>query len=323
MLVAVCHSEESGWKEVEDLSEISDLRAESGNLLWAEADVSGITPEEIALIAEEFNLDPLAVEDAGEFRQRPKLDDFDRHLFVVFHELDEVRGQLEATQISCFIGDRFVLTLHAGAGRIIEKAKSRWLKDEKRLGAEPGYLVYTLLDVLVDDFETIVDGLDDEIERLEEIVLRDPTEPVQRELYAVKQKLSRLRRYVLPNERVLEWILEGPGREAVGRHSHHYFQDVNDHLLRTADQIRNIDDLTDAVLDLRRAEQATALNEVTKRLTGWAAIITVPTFIASVYGMNFKLVPHDQTIFGFWFAITLMVLSSSGLYLYFKRRTWI
>lgn len=323
MLVAVCHSEESGWKRVEDLSEISDLRAESGNLLWAEADVSGITHEEVALIAEEFNLDPLAVEDASEFRQRPKLDDFDQHLFVVFHELDEVNDQLEATQIACFVGDRFVLTLHAGAGRIIEKAKSRWSKDERRLEEEPGYLVYTLLDVLVDDFETIVDGLDDEIERLEEIVLRDPTEPVQRELYGVKQKLSRLRRYVLPNERVLEWILEGPGKDAFGSDSRPLFRDVNDHLLRTSDQIRNIDDLTDAVLDLRRAEQATALNEVTKRLTGWAAIIAVPTFIASVYGMNFKLVPQDQTLFGFWFAITLMVLSSSGLYLYFKRRTWI
>jgi magnesium transporter len=323
MLVAVCHSAASGWVEVNDLTELSDLRVESGNLLWVEADVATLGDEEIALIADEFSLHPLAVEDAVRTRQRPKLESYEGHLFVVFHELDEVDGQLEAAQIACFIGDRYLITLHEGAERIISEAKRRWSDELLQRDAGPGHLLHTLLDALVDDIEVIADKLEDEIENLEEITLQNPSAPVQRELYSVKQRLSRLRRYALPTERVVHWVLEGAGRKLFPEETHELFADVNDHVLRTADQVRNIEDLADAVLDLRRSEQATALNEVTKRLTGWAAIIAVPTFIASVYGMNFALVPTEGQIFGFFFALFLMALSSLVLFIYFRGRDWI
>jgi magnesium transporter len=323
MLVAVCHSSATGWTDVTDLTELSELRVETGNLLWAEADVSTLGDEDIALIADEFSLHPLAVEDAVRTRQRPKLESYEGHLFLVVHELDEVDGQLEASQIACFIGDRYLITLHAGAERIISEAKRRWSDEFVERDAGPGYLLHTLLDALVDDIEIIADRLEEEIEVLEETTLRDPSAPVQRELYSVKQRLSRLRRYALPTERVVRWILEGAGRRLFPAETHELFADVNDHVLRTADQVRNIEDLADAVLDFRRSEQATSLNEVTKRLTGWAAVIAVPTFIASVYGMNFALVPAQGHIFGFFFALFLMALSSLLLFLFFKRRDWI
>jgi magnesium transporter len=319
----VCHSAATGWIEVNDLSELSELRVESGNLLWVEADVATLGDEEIALIADEFSLHPLAVEDAVRTRQRPKLESYEGHLFVVFHELDEVDGQLEAAQIACFIGDRYLITLHEGAERIISEAKRRWSNELLQRDAGPGHLLHTLLDALVDDIEVIADKLEDEIENLEEITLQNPSAPVQRELYSVKQRLSRLRRYALPTERVVHWVLDGAGRKLFPEETHELFADVNDHVLRTADQVRNIEDLADAVLDLRRSEQATALNEVTKRLTGWAAIIAVPTFIASVYGMNFALVPTEGQIFGFFFALFLMALSSLVLFIYFRGRDWI
>ena len=323
MLVAVCHSAATGWVEVNDLSELSELRVESGNLLWVEADVATLGDEEIALIADEFSLHPLAVEDAVRTRQRPKLEAYEGHLFVVFHELDEVDGQLEASQIACFIGERYLITLHEGAERIISEAKRRWSDELLQRDAGPGHLLHTLLDVLVDDIEVIADKLEEEIENLEEITLQNPSAPVQRELYSVKQRLSRLRRYALPTERVVRWVLNGAGRKLFPEETHELFADVNDHVLRTADQVRNIEDLADAVLDLRRSEQATALNEVTKRLTGWAAVIAVPTFIASVYGMNFALVPTEGQIFGFFFALFLMALSSLVLFFYFRGLDWI
>ena len=101
------------------------------------------------------------------------------------------------------------------------------------------------------------------------------------------------------------------------------FRDVHDHVIRLRDQVQNIDDLSAAVIDFTRAEQSTALNEVTKKLTGWAAIIAVPTFIASVYGMNFALLPEEGHLFGFWFALVLMSASGAILYSYFKRKRWI
>lgn len=320
MLMAICHSAEDGWTEVEDLDRVSDLRQTHGVLLWAETDVETLTADDVATIAEEFDLHPLAVEDAVHTRQRPKVEVYENHLFVVFDQLDLVRDQLEAQQIACFVGERFVLTLHAGAARSIAVAKKRWARAQQELGQGPAYLLHTLLDSVVDDYQKLADDLELTVEELEELVLEQPGVPVSRQLYAVKQKVSRLRRYALPVARVLEGVKSHPGTPADALA---HFGDVHDHILRISDQVRNIDDLSQAVLDLTRAEQAYSLNEVTKRLTGWAAVIAVPTFIASVYGMNFELVPKSGQLFGFWFALALMTVSAVGLYAYLKKREWI
>ena len=117
MLLALCHSAEGGWTDVDDISQLSELRASGNNLLWAEADVQTLDERDIALIADEFDLHPLAVEDAVNTRQRPKIDRYENHLFLVVHELSEVEGHLEATQIGCFLGDNYVLTLTRGPRR--------------------------------------------------------------------------------------------------------------------------------------------------------------------------------------------------------------
>lgn len=321
MLMAICHSAHGGWTKVEDLDRLSDLRKESGNVLWAEADVSNLTEEDIGVIAEEFELHPLAVEDAISTRQRPKIESYEGHRFVVFHQLDEVDGQLEVAQIACFVGDRYVLTIHAGAQRTIEAAKKRWR--ELSESEHSSTLLHTLFDVVVDEYQMIADMLEQHIEDLEEIALETPTAPLQRQLYAVKQKLSRMRRYVLPATRVLEWIQDPTRAENIADESRPHFRDVHDHLLRITDQVRNIDDLAQAVLDLTHSEQSKLLNEVTKRLSGYAAIFAVLTTIAGIYGMNFKLLPADQTLHGFWIAIGMMVATGAGMYAYFKKRGWL
>lgn len=318
--MAVCHSAETGWTKVDDLTRLSDLREEGGNLLWAEADINNLTIDDIQTIAEEFGLHRLAVEDALNARQRPKLEAYDNHTFVVVDQLDEADGQLEAAQIACFVGDRYVLTVHAGADRTLDIAKERWQVAQKQLGQGAPYLVHTLLDVIVDDYQRIADDLEDEVEQLEDVVLNAPGAPIQRQLYSLRQRLARMRRFALPAGRVLETLTDGA---QTPREASALYRDVRDHLLRINDQIRNIDDLSQAVLDLSRSEQANSLNEVTKKLTGWAAIIAVPTFIASVYGMNFHLVPADGEVLGFWFALSLMALSSIGLYVQLKKRGWI
>jgi len=323
MLIAACHTEASGWTEVRDLERLSDLRAKAGNLLWAEADLASLDEDDIALIAEEFGLHPLAVEDAQHPWQRPKIEFYDDHTFLVVHQLDEVEDQLEATQIACFIGERYVLTIHAGAKRVIEESKARWEKVSKKAKGGSGLLIHALLDALVDDYQSMADRLENEIEDLEELVLETPDVPIQRQLYSVKQRIARLRRYALPASRVLDSYVE-PGREELfAPETEPLFTDVRDHLLRIDEQVRNVDDLTQAVLDFTRAEQMHRLNEVTKRLTGWAAVIAVPTWIASVYGMNFALIPEEQSMSGFFFALGLMVATGVVLYLFFRRRRWI
>lgn len=321
MLLALCHSAESGWTDVEDITQLSDLRATGDNLLWAEADVRTLDAQDVALIAEEFGLHPLAVEDAVNTRQRPKIEDYETHLFIVVHELAEIDGQLEATQIGCFLGERYVLTLHAGATSTIEAAKDRWQR--KKPNQRPSFLLHTLLDVVVDDYQAISDRIEDEVENLEEIALATPEANIQRQVYSVKQKISRLRRYAFPETRILERTIGSADEHVISAETEPLFRDVHDHLLRITDQIRNADDLTDAVLDLTRNAQAAILNETGRKLSAWAAIFAVGTLIAGVYGMNFELIPNEQSIGGFYFAIGLMVVSSLGMYAYFKGRKWL
>lgn len=323
MLMAICHSAETGWTKIDDLSKLSDLRAQAGNVLWAEADLAHLDHSDVELIAEEFGLDELAVEDALHTRQRPKIETYTGHQFVVIHQLDEIDGQLEATQIACFIGERYLLTIHAGAERTIEAAKRRWREEEDQAALnDPERLLHTLFDVAVDAYQELADQIEHDMEELEEIVLDTPRAPIQRQLYSTKQKLARFRRYVLPAARIVDRDMHRDVHEGSDE-TRRLFRDAHDHLIRIAEQIRNVDDLAQAVLDLSQSEQATALNEVNKRLSAWAAIFAVGTMIAGIYGMNFVLVPKDQTLFGFWFALGLMVVSGVILYWFFKRREWL
>ena len=323
MLLAVCHSSTTGWTHVDDLARLSDLRAQQGNLLWAEADVSQLTDEDVATIAEEFDLHALAVEDAVHLRQRPKIDIYDNHLFLVMHQLNQEDGQLEAAQIACFIGPQYVLTLHEGASRTLEEAKKRWRNGEESFEKGSAVLTHTLLDVVVDDYQIIANGLEDEVEDLEDIVLAAPLSPVQHQLYSVKQRTARLRRYVFPLQRVADALLSPLHQDQIPADTHPLFRDIQDHVLRISDQVRNIDELDEAAIDLRRSAQAETLNDATKKLSGWAAIIAAPTLITGIYGMNLGLWPTVGTTWGFVVVLIFIVLLSSYLYLYFKRKDWI
>ncbi|MBA2275030.1 MAG: hypothetical protein H0W21_14210 [Actinobacteria bacterium] len=326
MLTAQCHTPEGGWVDVRDLAEISDFRTETGNVVWGEANVGDLTPEQIALIAEEFDLDPLAVEDAQESNHRLKLEPYDSHLLVVIQQLDEREGQLEARAIFLFVGDNYVLALHHDADRLLDKARSCWEEADRREGrGGAAYLLYVLLDTLVDDYQLIAERLEQEVEDLEDSALsrRTNSGELDRRLYKLKQQLSRLRRYAVPGGRVLDQYVQDHGAFSPTPDETRMFREVHDNLMRVTEQIHNVDDLADAILDLRRADQTAGQNEVTKKLTGWAAIIAVPTLISGIYGMNFELVPQSGQVFGFFFALSIMIAAAGTLYLIFKRKEWI
>lgn len=293
-------------------------------LLWADVDLTGLDNRDFTELGRDLNLHPLAIEDALNPRQRPKLESYPDHLFLVLHQLDEREGQLEAAQIACFIGSNFVLTVHDAADRLIEVARARW--DETCAGDRDqtvGKLVYVLLDTIVDDYQATADDLEDKTEEMEEIVLHLPTAPVQRQIYELKQKVSRLRRYSIPLHRALDYVLAGNATDVFPKGTFTLLTDVNDHVLRIADQVRSIEDLTNAVLDLNRQAQAESLNEVNKKLSGWAAIFGVAAIVAGVYGMNYGLVPNTHGTAGFWFAIGLIAFLSTCMYFYFKRKRWL
>ena len=322
MLIAICHTDATGWTEVSNLEQISDL-IDAGQLVWAQADVASLSPSDVATIQAEFGLHPLAVEDAINLKQRPKLEAYENHLFAVAHQLDAVEGQLEASQIACFVGRHYVLTLHESASRILDEAASRLRRTPKPVERGPSFVMHALLDTVVDDYQAIADSLEEEVESLEDTLLKDPTAAADRQIYTLKQQLARLRRYAQPGGRVLASFVDSNQTTVATNETAAYFRDVLDHTLRITDQLRNVEDLVDALLELRRMEQTNQMTDVTKRLTGWAAVIAVPTFIASVFGMNYTLTPHGRKPWGFEFALALMAASAITLYTFFKKRDWI
>jgi magnesium transporter len=321
MLRAARYSEERGWSEIAHVEEVSDLRKKEGDLFWAREDIRELSPEDIALIQEEFDLPPSAVDAAVSARSRPKIEPFEDDIFAVIYQLEEEEGQLEAIQIAVFVGSDFVLVLHAGAERTLNKAE-QILREAHDLDG-PHRLLYVLFDVVIEDYQEIVDGLEDEVEEMEEITLAVPEAPLQRQLYQLKQQLARLRRYALPWGRMIDEAVTADPAYWHIRVNFENLKVLRDRLLRIGDQVRNVDDLTQALIDLTRAEQGQRLNEQNRRLAAWAAIFAAATVIAGVYGMNFTLVPRDQTLYGFWIAMALIAVTTGGLWVFFKRKDWL
>lgn len=320
MIAASFYRPGVGWEAIEDPTTISDHVKDKNAILWAHVDVHALGPADATLLAEEFGFDPLAVEDAVKMRQRPKLEPYESHLFAIAYELSPRDGHLDARQISCFIGPGFVVVLHDGASATIDEANKRILSS---VDPTTSTLVHHLLDTVVDRYQTIADALETEIEQIEDLAFENPRAPLQHELYSVKKRLAQLRRYAVPGERILAVALEPNRSDLITQRTAASFRDVHDHMQRIIDQLAHASAVTDAVLELQRSEQAHSLNDVTKRLTGWAAIIAVPTLIASIYGMNFALIPDEGSIAGFTFAVSAMAVASVSLFAFFKRRGWL
>lgn len=317
MLSAVAFTARTGWARVADLSRISDLLEDPGVLLWATADAAHLSQEDVSRITAEFGLHPLAVEDAIRARQRPKVETYPGHGFVVAHELEIEDGRVEPRQVACFFGERYVLVIHAGAERVLDEARAR-LQRPRRI--EASLIVHSILDAIVDEYDGFASAIETEVEELEDHMLERP-HAHQAGLFSLRRRMTHLRRYSLPTERLLEQIVKGPQSSTAPES----FRDVHDHTLRVNDTLDSVADILAAIFDLQRSEQGAHLSEVTKRLSGWAAIIAVPTLIASIYGMNFELVPQENSIngYGFIMAVTAMAVTGVSLWWLMRKRGWL
>ena len=336
---ALCSDPDAGWVEFDDLDEAANACQREGHLTWLEVDLRA-SRGEAREVAERFGLDPLAMEDALSTRQRPKIETYERHRFVVAFQLDELHDQLEDRQIAVFASEGYVLLLHDGAGRLVEEARTRLQKvDPAELDVERA--LHALIDSVVDDYELTAGRLDVDVEDLEAQALRASSRgarqpaksaeelPSQSLLYSIKQQVSMLRRYALPVAAVVETLqTEEEQRRANDEEDDRtdlLFRDVHDHVIRLGAQVRNIDDLASAVIDLTRSLQGDMLNEVNKKLSAWAAIIAIPTLIASIYGTNYRLwpPPGDSRSWGFAGVVAIMFGSAVALWFFFKRKRWI
>ena len=276
------------------------------------------------VIAEELSLHALALEDALTRHERPKVHRYLEHLFVsaVHVRLVDTSGELLLTEVSAFVTPRALVTVH-DLGFPIEDVVSRWDGSSDLVEHGVAYLLHGLLDAVVDSHFDAVRALDEELDDLEDLLFGDSPPPnlVQRRAFELRKSVVLLRRVVLPMREVVNSLLRRdlgivPGPLVP------YYQDVYDHVLRATEWTESLRDLVSTVLETHLTIQGNRLNSVMKKVTGWAAIIAVPTAVTGFYGQNIPY-PGFGHSSGFWTSTLAIVVFSGLLYGVFRHRDWI
>ena len=305
------------------VAEISDHLADAAVTIWL--DLRDPDRDDLAVLSEEFGLHPLAVEDAVHEHQRPKLDRYRSHLFLNAYgaRLNADTGELVTSELAAFITARALITVRKDDGLDIGAVVERWdaSPDLTRFGV--GYLLYGLLDYIVDGHFEAVQSLDDSVEMLEDQLFSDVPQDlqVQRRSFELRKSLVLLRRIVIPMREVVNALMRRD-LHIVTDDLMPYYQDIYDHVLRAAEWTESLRDLVNSILETNLTIQGNRLNVITKKVTSWAAIIAVPTFITGFYGMNVPY-PGFSRQAGFAASIAIMVIAGLVLYIVFKRKDWL
>jgi magnesium transporter len=306
---------------VDDISEY--LKDESA-YIWL--DLLAPDRADLAVLSDEFGLHPLAVEDAIQPHERTKIDRYHSHLFLAAYavRLDAESGELELRELAAFITSRALITVRKDESMNIGAVVSYWDGSPDLATEGVGYLVHGLLDNIVDGYFTAVQSLDDEIERLEDLLFAETTRElgtVQRRTFELRKSLVLFRRVVLPMREVVNTVMRRD-LHIVTPPLQPYYQDVYDHALRAVEWTESLRDLVTTILETNLTVQSNRMNVITKKVTSWAAIIAVPTLVTGVYGMNVPYPGFGKTA-GFEISFSLMVTAAVILYFVFKRKDWL
>jgi magnesium transporter len=281
------------------------------------------TEEEFDSVRREFDLHELAVEDAINAHQRPKLEVYGDSLFVVLKpaRLAAADQPIEFGEVLVFLGDGFIITVRHGEAALHEvRLRTEERPDLLRFG--PGAALYAIVDRIVDDYQPVLDALDHQIEEVEREVFSPSPGNTAERIYDLKREVLELHSAVAPLAEPLDRLARGR-HELIHESMRAYFRDVHDHLLRVIAQVESSRDLLTSVLAANMTQVTVRQNEDMRRISAWAAILLAPTLIAGIYGMNFKDMPELKWSFGYPLAISLIVVVCLSLYRYFRRIGWL
>jgi len=307
-----------------DPARVSDYLDEPDTVVWL--DVCRPTPGDLAVIADELGLHPLAREDATGRPQRPKVEPYAGHQFLVAYAVayDAGTRELTTSEVDVFFDDRWLVTVRKEPVFELDAVLAQWEASAALAKHGTAYLLHGLLDVVVEGHFTAISALDDEIEALEEGLFGEGSGGIetQRRTFELRKALVTLRRVVLPMREVLNGLMRRE-RFAIDAELVPYYQDLYDHVLRATEWADSLRDLISTLLETHLTIQGNRLNEVMKRLTSYAAIVAVPTAVAGIYGMNTRIYPAAGSATGWWFALGLMTAISGFLFFYFRRKDWL
>lgn len=317
-----CVAYQSGVKLADiPLSDISDYVSRPGCFVW----VAVFEPDqnELQNLQEEFGLHELAVEDASHGHQLPKIEEYGKSLFVVMPIVELIGEELQTGELAIFAADNYVLSVRQRAGHSFADVRRRAEQEPELLRYGSGYVLYALMDAVVDRYFPVIDALSAQIEEIEKDIFAEQTTRASIEaLYTLKQRLMIVKHAAGP-------LLEATGKLYGGRvpqlcvNLQDYFRDVHDHLMRLNQTIDNLREMVSTATSVNLALITLQESEVTKRLAAYGALVAVPTMVAGVYGMNFQYMPELTWRYGYPMSIGVMVLVDIYLFYRFRKAKWL
>ena len=313
----------SGGRRVKDIAidEAGEWASRPGHFVWIGLFEPGV--ELLARIQTAFHLHPLAIEDAAKAHQRPKLEQYGDCLFVVTRTAQMVDGRVAFGETHLFVGRGYVITVRHGASTSYTAARECAEATPASLAKGEDYVLYAVLDFIVDNYRPVIESVGEEVETIEDKVLeRQLAKDEIERLYVLRRDLQRLRNAAVPLVEVCRRLeqTDAPGIDA---EMHPLFRDVSDHIRRVQEEIDTLREVLafafEASMMLGQAEQTA----VTRRLAAWAAILAVPTAVAGIYGMNFDNMPELHWRTGYYLVIAAIAAICVGLYWRFRRLDWL
>jgi magnesium transporter len=295
------------------------------------------TIRQLAQLGVAFGLHPLAVEDAANHSQRPKLERYDDTLFLTLRtlayverderaerdgEADEGGEIVETGVVMVFVGEHFVITVRHGRHASMTGLRHRLEDNHEQLALGPSAVLHAVADKVVDDYLAVVDSVNEDIEEIENAVFGSRVPGDIERIYQLKRDVIEMKRTVAPLAGPLHELAERP-RRLVPAEIREYFRDVEDHLARVRDQVASFDELLSSILQAGLARLSVSENEDMRKISAWVAIAAVPTMIAGIYGMNFEHMPELRQVWGYPAVLTLMLVTCGLLFRLFKRSGWL
>lgn len=300
---------------------ISDVLSEPNTFIWL-----GLhEPDETLLwkMQQEFGLHELAIEDAQHAHQRPKIEVYDDVLFIVLHTAQFIAGKVEFGETHIFLGKRFLITVRHGASLSYASARGRCEQTPELLALGPSFGLYAVIDAIVDNYFPIVESFQSSLRELEDEIFRDDFDrETIKSLYRLKRELVNFRLAVAPLQDILNQLVRfHPG--LVHNDVRVYYRDVFDHAVRMSETINTLGEMLTAALQLNLSLVSLGQNDIVKRLAGWAGLLTVPTLVASVYGMNFDFMPELHWRYGYFVMLGLTFALCGVVYWRLKKAQYL
>ncbi len=305
------------------IPDISEVLKQPGRFVWV--GLHEPDDELLAEIQQEFSLHDLAVEDAARAHQRPKLERYGDSIFVVLRtaHVDPTTGEIDFGETHLFVGSNYIVSVRHGGSLPYDEVRARCEATPDLMAKGPGFVLYALMDFIVDQYFPLVDTFEDKLAALEDDIFGQTfTRDTTQRIYQLKRDLLEVKRAVAPMVDMCNRLVRADFT-LIPDDARVYFRDVYDHAIRINEMVDTLRELLATALEANLSLISVSQNEAMKRLAGWAAIVAVPTMIAGIYGMNFKFMPELDWHLGYPLAMTIMVGACGFLYYKFKRSGWL